>query len=155
MEDIIVEDLEITIQGDDEGYITFECPFCKSEFKLRADECQNDETPYDEYFCPYCGLVKDKNEFLSEDIIEQVKAIAMNELIEELNKSFSNMKNSINKSKYIKMEYKPLEKVNIKDLKENETVEEVLERPTCGNHEKVLYCSGVSKIFCAYCGVDI
>ena len=47
MEDIIVEDLEITIQGDDEGYITFECPFCKSEFKLRADECQNDETPYD------------------------------------------------------------------------------------------------------------
>ena len=91
MEDIIVEDLEITIQGDDEGDITFECPFCKSEFKLRADECQNDETPYDEYFCPYCGLVKDKNEFLSEDIIEQVKAIAMNELIEELNKSFSNM----------------------------------------------------------------
>ena len=78
-----MEDLEITIQGDDEGYITFECPFCKSEFKLRADECQNDETPYDEYFCPYCGLVKDKNEFLSEDIIEQVKAIAMNELIEE------------------------------------------------------------------------
>ena len=155
MEYIIVEDLEITIQGDDEGYITFECPFCKSEFKLRADECQNDETPYDEYFCPYCGLVKDKNEFLSEDIIEQVKAIAMNELIEELNKSFSNMKNSINKSKYIKMEYKPLEKVNIKDLKENETVEEVFECPTCGNHEKVLYCSGVSKIFCAYCGVDI
>ena len=53
------------------------------------------------------------------------------------------------------MEYKPLEKVNIKDLKENETVEEVFECPTCGNHEKVLYCSGVSKIFCAYCGVDI
>mgnify|MGYP002591330934 CR=1 FL=1 len=53
------------------------------------------------------------------------------------------------------LNYKPLEKVNIKDLKENETVEEVFECPTCGNHEKVLYCSGVSKIFCAYCGVDI
>ena len=36
---------------------------------------------------------------------------------------------------------------NIKDLKENETVEEVFECPTCGNHEKVLYCSGVSKLF--------
>lgn len=150
-----MREFEITIQGDDEGYITFECPFCKSEFKLRADECQNDEISYDEYFCPYCGLVKDKNEFLSNDIIEQVQAIAMNELIEKFNKSFSNIKNDINKSKCIKMKYKPLKKVNIKELKENETVEEVFECPTCGNHEKVLYCAGVSKVFCAYCGVDI
>ena len=64
-----MREFEITIQGDDEGYITFECPFCKSEFKLRADECQNDETPYDEYFCPYCGLVKDKNEFIKSILI--------------------------------------------------------------------------------------
>lgn len=150
-----MSEFEITIQGDNEGYITFECPFCKSEFKLRADECQNDKIPYDEYFCPYCGLVKDKNEFLSDDIIEQMHAIAMNQLIEELNSSFSNMKNNINKSKFIKMEYKPLKKVNVKDLKENETVEDVFECSTCGNHEKVLYCAGVSKVFCAYCGVDI
>lgn len=150
-----MEEFKITIQGDDEGYITFECPFCKSEFKLKADECQNNETPYDEYFCPYCGLVKDKNEFLSEDIIEQMQAIVINESIEELNEFFSNMKNSINKSKCMKMNYKPLKKVNVKDLKENETVEEVFECHTCGNHEKVLYCVGVSKIFCSYCGVDI
>lgn len=26
--------ITFTIQGDSEGYVTFECPFCGSEFKL-------------------------------------------------------------------------------------------------------------------------
>ena len=35
----------ITIQGDSEGYVTFECPYCDSEFKLQAEEYQNDDEP--------------------------------------------------------------------------------------------------------------
>ena len=37
--------LSITIQGDSEGYVTFECPFCGAEFKLQAGEYQDVEFP--------------------------------------------------------------------------------------------------------------
>lgn len=56
------ENFTITIQGDSEGYVTFECPYCDSEFKLQAGEYQNDDEPFEELFCPYCGLAKEKNE---------------------------------------------------------------------------------------------
>ena len=32
------ENFTISIQGDSEGYVTFECPYCNSEFKLQAGE---------------------------------------------------------------------------------------------------------------------
>ena len=67
------ENFTITIQGDSEGYVTFECPYCDSEFKLQAGEYQNDDEPFEELFCPYCGLAKEKNEFLSSDVIEQAQ----------------------------------------------------------------------------------
>ena len=35
----------VKIQGDSEGYVSFECPYCGSEFKLQADEFQNEEDP--------------------------------------------------------------------------------------------------------------
>lgn len=50
--------LSFTVQGDSEGYVTFECPYCGSEFKLQAGEVQSDEEPVLELFCPYCGLQK-------------------------------------------------------------------------------------------------
>ncbi len=75
----------ITIQGDSEGYVTFECPFCNSEFKLQAAEYQNNDDPFEELFCPYCGLTKEKKEFLSSDVIEQARTIAYNHMVDELN----------------------------------------------------------------------
>ena len=63
--------LSFTIQGDNEGYVTFTCPYCNSDFKLQAGEYQNDEEPFSELFCPYCGLSKEKASFYSEDVIER------------------------------------------------------------------------------------
>lgn len=146
---------EIKIPGDIEGFVTFECPFCESEFKLNASECQDDKNPYKEFFCPYCGLVHEISHFYSKEIIEYIQAIATNYMFEQINKTFAGMKSSINRTKGMKIEFKPLKKVHLKDLKEKETVEEIFECPMCGNHEKVLYCAGASKVFCAYCGVDI
>ena len=42
------ENFTISIQGDSEGYVTFECPYCNSEFKLQAGEYQNDDEPFEE-----------------------------------------------------------------------------------------------------------
>ena len=110
-------ELTIKIQGDSEGYVTFECPFCGSEFKLQAGEYQDDEHPFEDLFCPYCGLTRYKNAFLSHEVIEQAQAM--------------------------------------KELKDKDTSEVEFNCTCCNRHVKVLYCAGVSKIFCPYCGVDI
>ena len=150
------EIFRFTIQGDNEGYVTFECPFCGSAFKLQAGEYQDSERPFDDLFCPYCGLTKNKNSFLSSDIIEKAQALAQNYIIEKLNKAFGKMQRSINQNNsVIKMRYKPLKKINVKELKDKDTSECIFECDCCQRHFKVLYYAGVSKIFCSYCGVDI
>ena len=148
--------LSLTIQGDDEGYITFSCPYFHSDFKLQAGELQDEDEPFVELFCPYCGLTKQPNDFYSDEVIEQAKARVANYMIEELNKSLEKIKHSVNRgNNIIKISYKPLEKANIKELKEQDTQEVAFECGICNHHVKVLYCDGVSKIFCPYCGVDI
>lgn len=147
--------IEFSIEGDSEGYITFECPYCESEFKLLADELQNEDNEYVELYCPYCGLASDSNSFYTKEVIEQIQIIAQNYMYEELNKTFGEMAKKMNKSKAIKMKWKPLKKVSVKEVKDKDTVEEVFECNMCGKHEKVLYCAGVSKVFCSYCGVDL
>lgn len=146
---------EIKIQGDSEGYVTFECPFCGSEFKLKADEFQSEDNSFTELYCPYCGLVNETNTFYSKEIMEQARILAENYMANKINEMFGKFEKSVRNNKFIKVEYKKLKKVNTKELKDKDTVEEVMECPICKNHEKVLYCSGVSKVFCSYCGVDI
>ncbi|HBI6910132.1 hypothetical protein WHY21_14590 [Clostridium perfringens] len=146
---------EIKIDGDSEGYVTFECPFCESEFKLNASEFQNDDNIFTELFCPYCGLTDGINKFYSKEVIEQAKAIAYNSMMEQINQMFSDFKRSVRGSKHIKVNFKELKKVNLKELKDKDTVEEIFSCPMCENHVRVLYCAGISKIFCPYCGVDI
>lgn len=116
--------LSFTVQGDSEGYVTFECPYCGSEFKLQAGEVQSDEEPVLELFCPYCGLAKEKSAFWSKDVRDKARALAENYMIEELNKAFGKMARSINRQKsIIKMTYKPLKKVYVKELKNADTAE--------------------------------
>lgn len=146
---------QIKIQGDSEGYVTFECPFCGSEFKLKANEFQSEDNSFTELYCPYCGLVNEINTFYSKEVIEQATILVENYMADKINEMFGKFERSVRNNKFIKVEYKKLKKVNTKELKDKDTVEEVMECPICKNHEKVLYCSGVSKVFCSYCGVDI
>ena len=122
------------------------------------EEQEDDDEPFEELFCPYCGLAKEKNEFLSAEVIEQAQAIAYNYMVEELNKTFKKMQRSLNRSKgliKIKMDYKPLKKVATKELKDKDTTETEFKCSCCGRRVKVLYCAGAAKVFCPYCGVDI
>ncbi len=150
------ETISFTIQGDSEGYITFECPFCGSEFKLQAGEFQNDDEPFEELFCPYCGLSKGKNEFFTADVREKIKNIIHNQIAEILNKTFSKTYRTVNRSNgIIKVDFKPLKKVAVRELQEIDTAETEFNCSCCNHNVKVVYCSGASKIFCPYCGVDI
>lgn len=146
---------EIKIEGDSEGYVTFECPFCESEFKLNASEFQDEDNVITELFCPYCGLTNNIDTFYSREVIEQVENIAYNYMVEQVNEMFNDFKRSVRGNKSIKVDFKELKKVNLKEVKDRDTVEEIFSCPMCENHVRVLYCAGASKVFCAYCGVDI
>ena len=133
--------ISFTIQGDSDGYVTFTCPYCDSDFKLQAGEYQNEEEPFSDLFCPYCGLSKEKAAFYSEDIIEKARELATNLAIEELNKAFGKMARSVNRQKgIIKMSFKPFKKVNVRELKEKDTQETEFQCGICERHTKVLYC---------------
>lgn len=148
--------ISFEIQGDSEGYVTFECPYCGSEFKLQAGEYQSDDEPFEDLFCPYCGLTREKDAFLSQDVIEHIQALVENYAIEMLNKAFGDMSKSINRSKgLIKMEFKPLKKVETRELEDKDTSETEFKCNHCNHRVKALYCAGAAKIFCPYCGVDL
>ena len=98
-------ELKFEVQADDDGYVSYECPFCKSIFSLKASEVQSDDPIYNEMYCPYCGLNDVPEKFYTNEVIEQSKALAMNYMIDELNKSFKKM--SENNNKYVKMAGKP------------------------------------------------
>lgn len=147
--------MSFEIPSDSDGYVTFECPFCKAEFKLLANEIQNDKQECEELFCPYCGLTDKATSFHSREVVEYARKMAENYMIEQLNQTFGKMAKNINKSKNLKMEFKPLKKGTLKELKTQDTTEEIFQCKICEQHEKVIFCVGSSKVFCAYCGVDL
>lgn len=149
-----MEEIEFMIETDDDGYISFECPFCDSIFNLNAKEIQCDDNVINELYCPYCGLVDNPDKFYTKEVIEQIQNIMINRMYEEINKSFGKMAKNI-KSKNVKMTYKPLKNKKINELKTKESNDVIFECQNCNNHVKVNYCIGESKIYCSYCGVDI
>lgn len=148
-------DLKFEIPCDSDGYAAFSCPFCCGEFKLSANEIQNDELSYDSIFCPYCGLNDIKSNFLPKEALEHAQALAENYIIEQLNNTFGGMAKKLNKSKYIKSKFTPVKKVEVKGLRAQDTSEEIFKCGICENHVKTDYSFGASKIFCVYCGVDL
>lgn len=151
-----MDSISFFIQGDSEGFIKFECPFCKSDFKLQANEYQNDGTTIN-LFCPYCGLTSEKEDFYPEEILKQIEILITNYYHEELNKMFAGMAKSINSEGkgMVKIDYQPLKNANLPELKDKYTVEKELCCLSCRKEEKVLYLAGISKVYCAYCGVDL
>ena len=70
-------ELKFEVEADDDGYVSYECPFCKSTFSLKASEVQGDDPIYNEMYCPYCGLNDKPSNFYTKEVIEQAQNIAM------------------------------------------------------------------------------
>jgi transcription elongation factor Elf1 len=132
----------VSFEGDSDGYFTYECPFCESLFKLKIAEMQDNEKHIVEIFCPYCGLTDTIKRFYTKEVINHAKQVAKNYAIDRINKKSGGI-------------IKLLKKENVPVVTEVDTVEQEFKCSCCKYHVKVLYNAGVSKIFCAYCGVDI
>lgn len=146
--------IEFTVEADDDGYVSFECPYCKSIFGLKVSEVQDDNSTYEELFCPYCGLNDKTSNFYTKEVAEQIKNLTINYIQDELNKAFKKMTRRVN-NRYVKLTYKPPKNLSVKDIRTITGVEEVFKCKHCSNHVKIDLASGKAKAYCAFCGIDI
>lgn len=83
------ETFSIRVPTDEDGYVTFQCPFCSSLFKLMVEEFERDSVW--DFYCPCCGLKDGSASFLPDKIHEQSEIIAMNYMRELINNSMKNL----------------------------------------------------------------
>lgn len=101
--DFILSDVTIpfSIPLDDDGYVSLQCPFCDKHFKLTWEDVEDDAIY--ELFCPYCGLVAEPNEFLTDEVKEKALRLAENHMYELLNGFMDGMKKTFRNNKAIKV----------------------------------------------------
>lgn len=144
--------IPISIPTDNDGYVTFQCPFCNNKFKLHADECQEDEVL--EFFCPYCGLTDEPSAFLSDDVRQLAMDMAENMMIDMLNDFTKDMERTFRGNKIVKFKSNKIDKVPEKKLFEANSEEIITEMGCCKRHVKVPYTAKESGVLvCPYCGV--
>jgi hypothetical protein len=143
---------KIEIPSDSDGFITLECPYCNSRFKLTVDFLE--ERPIIDLFCPCCGLKHDPSNFLlmREDVSEQVEIVAHNIVADLLNQFSANLQRNIN-SKSVKFKAgSPIPSEAEKSLWEREEMED-LTLKCCDVRVKVKYPQH-DCIYCPECGVN-
>jgi transcription elongation factor Elf1 len=140
--------IPIKIPCDNDGYVTFQCPFCNEVFKLSADEVQADDVI--NLFCPICGLMSEPNSFLSDKVIKHVQDIAMNYFKNLLNDSFKKMERNS------KGFFKVTNKLKIEQEKLLYETENELQQVTfecCEKSAKIRLLNKELGAYCPYCGV--
>jgi predicted RNA-binding Zn-ribbon protein involved in translation (DUF1610 family) len=148
--------LSVTIYADSDGFITFECPYCGSAFKLSAADLNDEDFPILELFCPYCGLAGPPERFISADVMSALETKAHNYAARTLNKAFGGMGKGVNRKKgLIHTSVSPIETFPEEDVSDDDTVESIFTCKACQRDVKVLHNIGMAKAFCPYCGVDL
>ncbi len=148
----------LPLYPDKEGYLSYECPFCGSRFKLCIDEMinNNQNCTVSDLFCPICGLVAEKSMFISRELRNAAEDKAYNYMADKLNTEFGKLARVLNhKNGLIRMTVKPMINRPEKEVMETEEVETRISCKVCNRSVKLLDCAGVSIAFCPYCGVNI
>lgn len=140
--------MQVTIEGDIDGYMKLHCRHCDNDFKVNISEYENAEC--DDMTCPYCGLVSNRQDLIPQEIIDEAinmaKIKAMHEFQNMLSETFKN-------SKIVK--HKPArlpEKIDNINVATQDTINTDHLCPTCGKTTRVINTSSSAKIYCCYCG---
>jgi len=145
-----MSDVEIpfSIPLDDDGFVTLQCPFCDKQFKALGDDFEDDSVY--ELFCPYCGLVTEPSDFLSDEAIEKGMRLAENHMFELLNGFMNDMEKSFKNNSFIKVKTGPKFKMNdSKTIIESDNMETY--HLTCC--ERKIKASLIDDtLYCPYCG---
>ncbi|MFI8708987.1 hypothetical protein ACIGHG_18325 [Bacillus sp. NPDC077411] len=149
----MIKKFRISKQSDLTGFSSFKCSFCREEFKLRADEVQEDDVI--ELFCPSCGIPSPISTYCTEDIKENAMILAENEMAQAVNDLFKGLEKSFKGSKGVKFKAgKPMTTKQPRALYEKDDLDEVMFL-CCDRKAKltILTKAGHSP-FCPYCGVN-
>lgn len=143
--------IQIAIPADEDGYVSFNCPYCKQRFKLRSDEFKKNNVI--NLFCPICGLIHELNHFYSKEFIEKALGIAEQEAMELIHDMLKGFERKNSRNKFLKFKAGPKPKVNIKEIYDN--IDELVEVKVkcCKNHLKVTELDKMIGVYCSYCGV--
>lgn len=89
-----MEETEFTLSFplDDDGFFRRACPTCSREFKWFHSEQDDSDEPPEEYFCLYCGVAAEPDEWQTEEqmryIEEEAIARIVRPALKELESSF-------------------------------------------------------------------
>jgi hypothetical protein len=81
-----MDDVQVPIPADEDGFVRRECPNCKRQFKWHdgpANEEAGSEPAPPSYYCPLCGGPALVDEWFTEEQIDHVGATAMPTLVRE------------------------------------------------------------------------
>lgn len=142
---------QISIPADEDGYVSFQCPYCNQRFKLNVNEFQESEVI--DLYCPICGLANEVDCFYSNEIIEKALSIAENEAMNMIYDMFKGWERKTrgNKNFNVKAGRKP--NIPINEIYENIDELIVVKANCCKKHIKVKELDRLLGIYCSYCGV--
>lgn len=143
---------EMKIPADEDGYITFQCPYCNQSFKLNANEIEDSNVI--DLYCPICGLANEVNCFYSDQAINKAISIVENEAMNMIYDMFKGLERKNRNSKNFKVKAGKKPKVAIKEIYEN--IDELIEVRVecCNKHVKVRELDKLLGVYCSYCGVN-
>lgn len=143
--------LHISIPTDDDGFVSFQCPFCSDKFKLSVGECEQEDVL--QIFCPYCGLSDELSNFLSDEVNEQLRIAAQNYLAEQINSMLRDMERRFHRNPGVSFRASPLNTEPDSQIIETDDDLEPSTHEICGRTVKVhANCIEVGP-YCPYCGV--
>lgn len=137
---------KITLQSDENGFVTLQCDRCKSRFKV---DCAflNDELQ-GEICCPICGISNELNTYYPEEVIEGAEKIAIMEAEEMIKNAFKSLN-----SKYLKVKISPTNRVDTDLVFKNKDYD--MQELVVHCCEKKMALSPVDMaagFYCPYCG---
>lgn len=137
---------KITLQSDENGFVTLQCDRCKSRFKVDCAFLNNELQG--EICCPICGISNELNTYYPEEVIEEAKKIAIMEAEEMIKNAFKGLN-----SKHLKVKTSPTNRVDTDLVFKNKDYD--MQELVVHCCEKKMALSPVdmaSGFYCPYCG---
>ncbi len=141
-------EISVKLPVDSDGFIEYECPYCKKIFRLNKN-LFNDSENYFSLHCPYCGIESEIGRFYTTAFVEYSQKITQQFASEELNKIFKSMERQTRNS-LVKMKFKPTKSDAPSDLKLYAGIDKLEHCNICDNDYKIEV--GFAIPYCPYCG---
>ena len=84
-------DIAIPISLDSDGFVRRACLTCEREFKwlYTEDESQATEPDGRGFFCPYCGVQAEPDQWFTQAQVEYIKQVGLGHVAAEVDEAFS------------------------------------------------------------------